>query len=93
MFEILICIEYIGKKAILLQFHAALFNQIYLQFYNRRTLGSRMFDDFPLVSNYGKLPAQFHVGGLRYIEMVRFMSIFKFPARTIIEICFSYLKG
>ena len=33
-----------------------------------------MFDDFPVVSNYGKLPAQFHAGRSRLTEMVEFMS-------------------
>ena len=43
--------------------------------------------------NYGKLHAQFHVGGSRLIEMVGFMSFFQFPARTIIKICLKYLTA
>ena len=52
-----------------------------------------MSDDFPVVSSYGKLSAQFHAGRSRLIEMVRVMSffvvvvvlfLFQFPVRTII---------
>ena len=47
-----------------------------------------MFDDFPVVSNIGKLSAQFHVSRSRVTVMVvRLMSFFKFPALAIIKIC------
>ena len=46
-----------------------------------------MFDDLLVVSNYGKLSAQFHVGKLKLIEMVGFLSFYKFAARAIIRIC------
>ena len=35
-----------------------------------------MFNDFPVVSNYDRLSAQFHVGRSTLIEMVGFMSVF-----------------
>ena len=35
-----------------------------------------MFDDFPVVSNYGKLSAQFHDGSSRLIDIMGFMSFF-----------------
>ena len=47
-----------------------------------------MFDDFPIVNNYGKLSAQFHVSRSRLGEMVGFMwAVKKFPAQTIVIIC------
>ena len=53
-----------------------LFYQIHLDFDNRRTLKSHMFDDFLAVSSYGKLSAQFDVGRSRLIEMMGVMSCF-----------------
>ena len=50
-----------------------------------------MFDDYPVVSNYGKLSAQFHVGTSRLIEMVGFMTLFQFLARIIIKICLDFI--
>ena len=44
---------------------------IYLIFYNRRTLTSHMFDDCLVVSDYGKFPAQFHVGRSRWWDLCR----------------------
>ena len=35
-----------------------------------------MFDDFPVVINYGKLSALFHVGRPRLIEMMGITSFF-----------------
>ena len=35
-----------------------------------------MFDDFREGINYGNLSAQFHVGGSRHIDMVRFVIFF-----------------
>ena len=40
---------------------SVLFYQRYLDFYNRQTLEPHMLDDFPVVSNCGKLSAQLHV--------------------------------
>ena len=50
--------------------------RIYLHFYNWRTLKSSVFDDFPVLSNNGRLSRQFHVGRSRLIEMVAFLSFF-----------------
>ena len=45
-----------------------LFHQICFHFCNQITLQSHvyMFDDFQVVSNYGKFSAQFHVGRSRH---------------------------
>ena len=65
----------------------------YLHYYSRRTLCSHMFDDIPAVSHYGKLSAQFHVGRSRLIDIVRFLSFFKFLARTMFGICLKFLQA
>ena len=50
-----------------------------------------MLDDFPVLSNYGNLSAEFNVG-IVLIEIVGFMSFFfQFSVRAVIKICLNCL--
>ena len=44
-----------------------------------------MFNDVPVVSYYGTLSAQFHIGGSRLIEMVGFMLFFYFVLEQLLK--------
>ena len=50
-----------------------------------------MLDDCPVVNNYDKLSAQFHVVRSGLIEMVGFRSFFMIRSRTIIIVCLNYM--
>ena len=54
----------------------------YFQFhlYNRSTLKSEMYGEFLVMSNHGKLSAQFLLGTSTIIEKVGLLSYFLFPA-------------
>ena len=73
-----------------------LFYQIYLHFYEENFNHSCLVifqDDFSVVSNYGKLSAQFHVGRLRPIEIVGFISVFKFLPEQLSEFILTIAFG
>ena len=56
--------------------------------YNQLTVLSETYDDFLVVSNYGKLSAKFISGTLCVIEKVGLLPFFQFLARTAIRLKF-----
>ena len=77
-----ICIERIGKNAILIQIHANIPDKTE----NQKTLQPQIIDVFTAVRNYGKLSAKFLVSSVSFIAMVGFFFFSFTQTTTCIEI-------